>query len=60
MTYKILHIEENKVHDWTLEMILDEINRDHSHEFTPYNEKDWREGWNEWVKEGGSYKLVNK
>ena len=35
---------------WTLEQILNEINRDRSNDWTNYNENDWREGWNEWVE----------
>jgi hypothetical protein len=58
MKYKILYIEENEIHEWTLEEILAEINRDHSDQWTDYDETDWKEGWNEWV-EGEFYSLVN-
>jgi len=55
--YKILYIEENVVHEWTLEEILSEINRDRSDKWTDYDETDWREGWDEWI-EGEFYKLL--
>ena len=29
---------------WTVKEILDEINRDRSEEWTPYDENDWMEG----------------
>mgnify|MGYP000486364344 FL=1 len=46
-----------RIEEWTLEDILEEINRDRSNEWTPYDETDWKEGWNEWV-EGEFYSLV--
>ena len=57
-TYKVLYIEENEIHDWTIDDILNQINRDRSGKWTDYNKSDWREGWNEWVKEEGYYKLI--
>lgn len=42
---------------WTLDQVLAEINRDHSDEWTDYDESDWLEGWNEWV-EGEFYHIV--
>ena len=55
--YKILYIEENEVHEWTIEDIITEINRDRSGKWIDYDETDWREGWNEWI-EGEFYKLI--
>ena len=52
--YKIIHwdVDEHKrFHScslWTLKEVLEEINRDHSDEFSCYNETDWQEGWQEW------------
>jgi len=57
-TIRVLDIEKKTVYEWTLTEILHEINRDHSDEFTPYDESDWREGWNEWC-EGDVYMLVS-
>ena len=34
---------------WTMEQILDEINRDRSSEWTDYDRTDWREGLREWT-----------
>ena len=58
MKYKVKEIESGKVSEWTLSDILDEINRDRSNQWTPYDETDWREGWENWV-EGDYYKLLN-
>ena len=49
--------EEERFEIWTLEQVLNEINRDRSEGWTDYNESDWEDGWNEWV-EGEFYSLV--
>ena len=59
MKIPILYIEENKVHEWTLEQILEQINFGRSNEWTDYDENDWVEGWNEWVEHEGYYSLVD-
>lgn len=56
-TYKIKVIETGEVQDWTLPQILEEINRDHSDEWSAYDESDWREGWREWC-DGIFYTLI--
>ena len=43
--------------------ILKEINfyklfRDHSEDYTFYDETDWEEGWKEWVEPEGRYSIV--
>ena len=38
--------------------ILEEINRDHSEDYTFYDETDWEEGWKEWVEPEGRYSIV--
>jgi hypothetical protein len=38
-----------EVKTWDIKQVLKEINRDHSAEFTDYDETDWKEGWKEWV-----------
>lgn len=53
------HGETERIEEWTLVDILEEINRDRSNEWTDYDETDWREGWNEWV-EGDYYSLIDK
>jgi len=55
--YELKEISDGKVFYWTLEQILEEINRDRSEEWTDYDETDWEEGWNEWC-EGEFYTLV--
>ena len=47
--YTILEIETGRIFYWSMDEILEEINRDHSDDFTPYDESDWLEGWYEWV-----------
>jgi len=41
---------------WTITDVLDEINRDHSGDYTLYDTTDWREGWSEWC-EGYTYAM---
>ena len=38
--------------------ILEEINRDHSEDYTFYDETDWEKGWKEWVEPEGRYSIV--
>lgn len=59
LTHKIRVVEDNRIVDWTIEAMLEEINRDHSDEFTDYDENDYLEGWAEWVEHAGFYKLVD-
>jgi len=54
---KIQELSTGKIMDWTIEQILEEINRDRSEGWTPYNKDDWREGWLEWC-EGDYYTLL--
>jgi hypothetical protein len=42
--YKIRDMKDGSVYKMTLPMILEEINRDRSEEWTDYDETDWREG----------------
>lgn len=57
---KVLDIVKKEISDWTLFMVLEEINRGHSNEFTPYDKSDWKEGWKEWVEDEGYFKIVKK
>ena len=43
ITYKIKDIESGEVQEWTLEAILEEINRDRSEDWQNYDETDWME-----------------
>jgi len=48
----ITHDESSRtstISDWSMDDILSEINRDHSEDWTDYDETDWRDGWREWV-----------
>ena len=42
--YKIRDVEDGSVYLMTLPMILEELNRDRSEEWTKYDKTDWREG----------------
>lgn len=35
---------------WSMAEVLEEINRDRSEDWTPYNETDWREGLDEFTE----------
>ena len=41
---------------------MNEINRDRSDQWTPYNSKDWKEGWKHFVEEDEfcNLKMVGK
>ena len=54
--YKVKCLETGAIYGFTVNDILDEINRDHGDDFTPYTVKDWREGWSEWC-EGYTYAM---
>ena len=54
----ILDIHDNKILNWSLDDVLKEINRDHDEDWIPYDETDWREGWDEFV-EGDLYRLIS-
>jgi hypothetical protein len=56
---KVRYIEENEIHEWTIEQILDEINRDRSENWTDYDKNDWQEGWDSWI-EGEFYSLKDE
>ena len=45
--------------EWTIDEVLEEINRDHSDEWTDYNTSDWFEGWMEWV-DGEYHEITNR
>jgi len=47
--YVLLNIVDGETSLWTLPEILEEINRDRSDEWTPYDESDWREGLDEFT-----------
>ena len=55
--FKIQVIETGEIQEWSLDAILDEINRDRSGSWTDYDETDWLEGWLEWV-DGEFYELL--
>lgn len=54
---KVKEIESGEIQEWTVEAILEEINRDRSSGWTNYDESDWLDGWNDWI-EGEFYTLI--
>lgn len=58
MNIRIKDLTTKKNEVWTLEQVLNEINRDRSDNWTDYDENDWKEGWDEWV-EGEFYSRIN-
>ena len=57
MKYRVKDIESGKVNLWSIDQIVDEINRDRSETWKPYDKSDWIEGWSHWV-EGESFELL--
>lgn len=58
MKFIVKDLHDGDILEWTLEEVLEEINRDHSPDYTPYDKTDWKEGWDEWC-EGYTYNLLN-
>lgn len=48
-TFLVKDNSDGQVFWWTLTEILQEINRDRSDDWTPYDASDWCEGWDQWV-----------
>jgi hypothetical protein len=57
MNIHIKDIATGEVMTWTLDQVLEEINRDRSGAWIDYDENDWEEGWDEWC-EGDFYTLI--
>jgi len=58
MKFIIKDLHDGEILEWTMEEVLEEVNRDHSNEFIPYNESDWKDGWDAWVEGGDYYTLL--
>lgn len=57
--FQILNIESKQIEHWTIEQILNEINRDRSEEWTKYDQNDWQEGWRVWIENEGFFKIID-
>jgi len=44
--------------EWSVEAVLEEINRDHSEAWIDYDHTDWREGWDSWIEGDGYYTII--
>lgn len=56
---KILNLETQVVENWSIEEVINEINRDRTEQWQDYDSTDWRVGWAEWV-EGEFYSLAEE
>lgn len=57
--YKVQDLETKEIYLFTLEDILEEINRDHSEDFESYTEENWKQGWEDWVEGYGYWTRQN-
>lgn len=48
--YLLLNTETNEILPMNVQMILEEINKDRSDQWQPYDEKDWTEGLKAWTQ----------
>jgi hypothetical protein len=57
MNIRVKNNDTKEVMVWTIEQIIEEINRDRSDSWSDYDLSDWNDGWNEWC-EGIYYSIV--
>lgn len=48
--YKLKNVETGEEVEWTLDAILENINRDRSEGWEDYNENDWEEGLHDFTE----------
>ncbi len=46
----IRNLQTGEIEQWPIDVVLEEINRDHSDDFIPYTKENWVEGWDEWME----------
>tara|TARA_Y100000385_G_scaffold107281_1_gene111356 strand:+ start:2621 stop:2803 length:183 start_codon:yes stop_codon:yes gene_type:complete len=56
---KLKDIDTGAIYFWSLNKVIQEINRDRSENWINYDQSDWREGWDEWV-EGDCYTMLTE
>ncbi|HAS5778635.1 TPA: hypothetical protein I7E95_002593 [Vibrio cholerae] len=56
-TIPVIDVETGETSLYTLEEVLDLINRDRSADWTDYNESDWIEGWINFVEPEGCNRI---
>ena len=56
---KLKDIETGKIHQWTIEQVIHEINRDRGDTWVNYDMSDWLDGWDSWC-EGDYYTIVKQ
>ena len=59
-TVTIMCNTTHKVSTWTIPQVLEEINRNRSDTWTPYDRSDWLDGWMKWVECDGFYTLISQ
>ena len=59
MKYKVKNMETGITEEWSVSRVLEEINRDRSPEWTPYDETDdLVSAWSHWVEPEEVYSIV--
>ena len=58
-TFLIKDLFDDTTFVWTIEQMLEEINRERGSHWKKYNSFDFMEGWNEWI-EGNWYTIVRE
>jgi hypothetical protein len=59
MKYKVKNMETGITEEWSVSRVLEEINRDRSPEWTPYDETDdLVSAWHHWVEPEEVYSIV--
>lgn len=58
-TITVKDISTGLCSDWTVQEIVNEINRDRSENWEDYTVEDWEEGWEQWC-EGDIWEIVRR
>jgi len=58
-TFLIKDLFDDTTFVWTVEQMLEEINRERSWDWEKYDSKDFMDGWNEWI-EGNWYTIIEE
>jgi len=59
-TFVIKDLSNGGTDVWTIDRMIEEINRDRSSTWKNYNSKDFLEGWNKWIEGEPYYTLIGE
>ena len=59
-TFSIKDLSNGETYVWTIDQMLEEINRDRSSTWNNYTSKDFMDGWNEWIEGEPYYTLIGE